>query len=192
MLLVVGLGNPPTKYSLSRHNIGYRCIETLAAQNNLSISERTPNSLISSGTIGAEEIILAKPTTYMNESGIAIQSLLRKLRLSPEQLVVIYDDMDLPVGKIRIRPGGGAGGHNGIRSIISYLNTSHFTRIRFGIGRPQGSTDPIGHVLSDFTKIENTIVATTINQVCAAIKSIAKDGVQIAMTHHNTNPANPE
>lgn len=191
MLLVVGLGNPPTKYSLSRHNIGYRCVETLAIQNNLSISERTPNSLISPGTIGAEEIILAKPTTYMNESGVAIRSLLRKLRLSPEKLVVIYDDMDLPVGKIRIRPGGGAGGHNGIRSIISYLNTSHFTRIRFGIGRPQGVTDPIGHVLGDFTKTENTIVATAIDQVCAAIKSIAKDGVQIAMTHHNANPADP-
>ena len=191
MLLVVGLGNPPTKYSLSRHNIGYRCVEALATQNNLSISERTPNSLISSGTIGAEEIILAKPTTYMNESGVAIRSLLRKLRLSPEKLVVIYDDMDLPVGKIRIRPGGGAGGHNGIRSIISYLNTSHFTRIRFGIGRPQGVTDPIGHVLGDFTKTENMIVATAIDQVCAAIKSISKDGVQIAMTHHNANPTDP-
>ena len=147
--------------------------------------------MISSGTIGAEEIILAKPTTYMNESGVAIRSLLRKLRLSPEKLVVIYDDMDLPVGKIRIRPGGGAGGHNGIRSIISYLNTSHFTRIRFGIGRPQGVTDPIGHVLGDFTKTENMIVATAIDQVCAAIKSISKDGVQIAMTHHKATPADP-
>jgi PTH1 family peptidyl-tRNA hydrolase len=191
MLLVVGLGNPPKKYSLSRHNIGYRCVEALAAETNVRISERAPNSLIGSGTIGGETIILAKPTTYMNESGVAVQSLLRNLRLNPEKLVVIYDDMDLPVGKIRIRPGGGGGGHNGIRSIIGHLGTSHFARIRFGIGRPRGVLDPIGHVLGAFTKTENMIVATAISNASAAIKTIAEEGIQIAMTRHNTNLAVP-
>ena len=186
MLLVVGLGNPPKKYSRSRHNIGYRCVDSLAAQNHWSISDRGPNSLFVSGGIGTKQITLAKPTTYMNESGIAVRSLLRSLKLSPANLVVIYDDMDLPIGKIRIRPAGGAGGHNGIRSIIGSLNTPDFVRIRFGIGRPRGVLAPIGHVLSDFTANEEAIVATAVTRVCAAVTTIVEEGIQIAMTRNNT------
>ena len=123
----------------------------------------------------------------MNESGVAIRSLLAGLKLTPAELVVIYDDMDLPTGKIRIRPKGGTGGHNGIRSIIGNLNSSDFIRVRFGIGRPHGRVDPIAHVLGDFTKTEESLIETSIAQVCAAITSIANDGIDIAMTRHNAN-----
>ena len=187
MLLVVGLGNPPKKYLRSRHNIGYRCVEALAAENNSAISSRVPNALTSSMTLDSNELVLANPTTYMNESGVAIRSLLAGLKLTPAELVVIYDDMDLPTGKIRIRPKGGTGGHNGIRSIIGNLNSSDFIRVRFGIGRPHGRVDPIAHVLGDFTKTEESLIETSIAQVCAAITSIANDGIDIAMTRHNAN-----
>jgi PTH1 family peptidyl-tRNA hydrolase len=158
----------------------------LAAQNNWSISDRIPNALIVSGTISGQQITIAKPTTYMNDSGIAVRSLLNTLHLTPTNLVVIYDDMDLPMGKIRIRPSGGAGGHNGIHSIINNISTPDFTRVRFGIGRPRGSVNPIGHVLGDFSTTEEATATTAIEQVCTAVTTIASEGIQIAMTRNNT------
>tara|TARA_B100000029_G_scaffold306192_1_gene299085 strand:+ start:3845 stop:4423 length:579 start_codon:yes stop_codon:yes gene_type:complete len=187
MLLIVGLGNPPKKYLRSRHNIGYRCIESIAVQNGLTISTRVPNALIASGTIESTQLTLAKPTTYMNESGVAVRSLLRSLNLAPPDLVVIYDDMDLPTGKLRIRPKGGAGGHNGIRSIIGNINSADFVRIRLGVGRPHGRLDAISHVLGDFTNEEEALVETAITRASDAIISIATDGVDKAMTRHNTD-----
>ena len=187
MLLIVGLGNPPKKYLRSRHNFGYRCIESIAVQNGLTISTRVPNALIASGTIESTQLTLAKPTTYMNESGVAVRSLLRSLNLAPPDLVVIYDDMDLPTGKLRIRPKGGAGGHNGIRSIIGNINSADFVRIRLGVGRPHGRLDAISHVLGDFTNEEEALVETAITRASDAIISIATDGVDKAMTRHNTD-----
>ena len=152
MKIVFGLGNPGSKYKNTKHNIGFIAIDDIAQNLGLTFSQTKFKSLYAEGHIGSEKIILIKPQTFMNLSGESIQPWVDYYDLTGEDIVVIYDDMDLPVGKIRLRVQGSAGGHNGMKSIIEQLGTKEFNRIRVGIGRPFPKQTVISHVLSQFPK----------------------------------------
>jgi len=152
MKLVFGLGNPGNKYKNTKHNVGFIAIDEIAQNLGLTFSQTKFKSLYAEGRIGSEKIILIKPQTFMNLSGESIQPWVDYYDLTGEDIVVIYDDMDLPVGKIRLRVQGSAGGHNGMKSIIEQLGTKEFNRIRVGIGRPLSKQSVISHVLSQFPK----------------------------------------
>lgn len=140
--LIVGLGNPGREYANHRHNIGFMVLDALAAKHNLRFSKMMFKGLIADGVIAARKVLLVKPMTYMNLSGTCVGPLMRYYKLLPQQLLVIYDDLDLPAGQLRLRGKGGAGGHNGMRSIIAQLGTEDFPRLRVGIGRPPGVWRP--------------------------------------------------
>lgn len=152
MKLIVGLGNPGKKYETTKHNIGFIALDALAANLGLSFDRTKFKSIYAEGNIGTEKVVLIKPQTYMNLSGESVRPWMDFYNLTEEDVVVIYDDMDLTVGKIRLRLQGGHGGHNGVKSLIQHLGTKKFNRIRVGIGRPYPSQDVISHVLSPFGK----------------------------------------
>ncbi|MEP0761778.1 MAG: aminoacyl-tRNA hydrolase, partial [Chloroflexota bacterium] len=147
MFLVVGLGNPGREYTNTRHNIGFRCVDALAARHNLAFEDKKKSKAkIALGSIQGQRVLLAKPQTYMNLSGSAVQGLAAFYQIPPAQMMVIFDDLDLPVGTLRIRPKGGSGGHKGVTDIIQRLGTQGFSRIRVGIGRPDTPVDPASYV----------------------------------------------
>ncbi len=193
MNLIVGLGNPGRTYAHNRHNIGFRCINYLAKQYSIAVKRNRCQAQIGEGKIAGVEVLLAKPKTYVNESGKAVIQLLRKYNIASEDLLVIYDDLDLPLGKIRIRQGGSAGGHKGIKSIISVLDSQDFSRIKVGIGRPIGEAGAplndedaiVGYVLSDFTSQEVKLIKPAIITVAEAISCILTDGMIAAMNKFN-------
>lgn len=166
MKLIFGLGNPGDKYKNTKHNIGFVVVDHLAKSLELKFNQTKFKSLYAEGRIGTEKIILVKPQTFMNLSGESVQPWLDFYKLSPEDLLIIYDDMDLNAGKIRLRLKGGSGGHNGIKSIIKNLGGKEFNRLRVGIGRPYSEQSVISHVLSQFPKeelgnVENAICDST-------------------------------
>jgi PTH1 family peptidyl-tRNA hydrolase len=183
--LVAGLGNPGPRYAASRHNVGSRCLELLAACHGLAFDKRQKRSLVALGTIRARRIILAKPQTFMNESGRAVVPLARFYKVQSECLMVVYDDLDLPLGTVRVRPEGGSGGHKGMRSIIEHLGTQDFARLRIGIGRPPGQMDPAAYVLQDFTSEEKLLLEETLEHAVAAIEVWLSEGVEVAMNRYN-------
>lgn len=152
MKLIVGLGNPGRKYMATKHNIGFITVDELSFRQNTKWKKHQFEADLSEFFSDGEKILLAKPQTFMNESGRSIRPLMDYYQISLEELLVIYDDMDLPVGKIRLRQKGGAGGHNGIKSLIQHLGTQKFNRIRVGIDRPFPGQDVVSHVLSPFPK----------------------------------------
>jgi PTH1 family peptidyl-tRNA hydrolase len=157
-LLVVGLGNPGPRYAQNRHNVGFQVVEALAEAHGLIFSRTEHDAETAHGTINGERIVLAKPQTWMNESGKAVGPLARFYKIPPECILVIYDDLDIPLGTIRFRTDGSSGGHRGVRSIIRHLSTENFHRLRVGIGRPPGRMDPAAYVLQDFSQEERTQV----------------------------------
>jgi len=175
MKIVFGLGNPGKKYEKSRHNIGFIAIDELAQNLGLTFKQTKFKSLYAEGRLGTEKIILVKPQTFMNLSGESVQPWIDYYNVSAEDMVVIYDDMDLPVGKIRLRTKGGAGGHNGMKSIVNQLGTKEFNRIRVGIGRPLPEQTVISHVLSRFQKETVPDMKNAVEQVVSAIKHWAND-----------------
>lgn len=185
MKLVVGLGNPGEKYQRTRHNLGYFVIDQLARQKNISIDRNICNALIGEGHNNGEKLILAKPQTFMNRSGVAVYALLDEFCGSAEDLIAVYDDLDLPFGRIRIRPNGSAGGHRGIISIMESLAGAPFTRVRVGIGRPSPGMDAVDYVLEPFTAIEASELPEQIARVAAAIEAVLKDGIERAMEFFN-------
>ena len=138
MKLIVGLGNPGLFYSNNRHNIGFMCVNYFAKQHRISLDKKKGNARIGTGEINGEDVVLARPQTFMNASGDAVCYLVERFKINPDNLIVIHDDIDLPLGRIRIRQGGSAGGHNGIKSIIGCLETQDFIRVKIGIGQPRG------------------------------------------------------
>ncbi len=152
MKLVFGLGNPGVKYENTKHNIGFIAVDYIARQLGLTFNKTKFNAVYAEGNVGAEKVILIKPQSFMNLSGEVVQPWMDYFNLTEKDIVVIYDDMDLPVGKIRLRIKGGAGGHNGMKSIIQHLGTKEFNRIRVGVGRPFEKQSVISHVLSAFPK----------------------------------------
>ena len=189
MLLIVGLGNPGPRYRCTRHNVGFRCVDLMARKWGIRQSERRAKAVFGRGNYAGKDIVLAKPRTFMNNSGEGVAYLLARFAATPADLVVIYDEMDLPLGRIRIRPEGSAAGHNGMRSIISVLDSQLCARIRVGIGRPHTSQDEIGYVLGSFTKQENDVVQRSVDRVAQAVGVFLADGINEAMNQFNQESA---
>jgi PTH1 family peptidyl-tRNA hydrolase len=190
--LIVGLGNPGREYRHNRHNVGFMAVDELAGRNQMEFSKQQSNSFVSVGMIAGARIVLAKPQTFMNKSGISVAALRRFYKVADEDLLVIFDDLDLPVGTIRIRPFGGSGGHNGMNSLIERLGTQGFPRVRIGIGRPPGKMDPARYVLKDFDKDQRPIIEQVCDQAARAVETWLEDGIESAMTKYNGNLTQPE
>jgi len=186
MKLVIGLGNPGKSYADTRHNTGFRCINKLARKHGISLSRRGSQAQFGTGHIAGSDVALAKPRTYMNLSGKAVKLLMNRFKTLPEDICVIHDDLDLPLGKVRISHGGGSGGHKGIESIIDDLGSRDFPRIRVGIGRPaEEDQDTIDYVLSDFNINEKVIIEDSITRVAEAVLCLLEEGVTAAMNKYN-------
>jgi len=193
MKLIVGLGNPGLVYSHNRHNIGFMCLNRFARKHGIRFSHKRSHARIGEGEVNGMNVILARPQTMMNLSGHSVSRLAKRYKIGPEDLIIIHDDLDLPLGKIRIRQGGRSGGHKGIESIVACLESTDFIRIRVGIGRPDlmvGATiekdaEVIDHVLSDFDSSENKIVAEVIKKVGEAIFCLLSEGLTTAMNKYN-------
>jgi len=183
--LIVGLGNPGPRYANNRHNVGFQCLDRLAQAHGLAFQRRENKALLARGKIAGVEVLLAKPQTYVNLSGQAVERLARSYQVPLEDILVIYDDMDLPLGKIRLRPRGGAGGHKGVRSIIEHLGSRDFPRLRVGIGRPPGRMDPVDYVLGDFTPEERPVIEEAYERAIAAVECWLREGIVEAMNRYN-------
>ncbi len=182
MRLIVGLGNPGRQYAHTRHNAGFDVLDIFAKKKHVRILGRQCHCLVGSFDHFGEQIILAKPQTFMNDSGLAVGELIRKYHLEPSDVLVIYDDLDLPLGKIRIKPQGSSGGHKGMTSIIKRLHSSEFPRIRIGIGR--GGT-VINHVLSRFNRKDRVEMDITLQEAADALNAILEEGIEAAMNTYN-------
>lgn len=181
--LIVGLGNPGSEYHGTRHNVGFMALDLLARHHHINVKSRRGKALIGEGMIAGEKVILAKPYTFMNLSGQAVADLARRYRLSPAEIIVICDDVNLPLGRLRIRASGSAGGHNGLKSIIFSLHSEDFPRVRIGIGSPQ--RDMVDHVLSRFRRDERPIVLDSIISAGDAVETILESGIEQAMNCFN-------
>jgi PTH1 family peptidyl-tRNA hydrolase len=193
MKLIVGLGNPGRGYANNRHNIGFVCLNHFAKMQGIRFDKKQGRARIGLGEVAGSKVVVARPQTYMNLSGQSVSLLVKKFTVSPNDLIVIHDDLDLSLGKIRIRQDGSSGGHKGIGSIITELGSPNFIRIRVGIGRPvknEGITEfsedeIIAYVLSDFTSDENQAITQLIPIVSEAILCILTDGPVAAMNRYN-------
>ena len=185
MKIIVGLGNPGEKYSKTRHNVGFRAVLNLAKEFLIKAEELKCHSLLGEDFIGDEKIVLAQPITYMNNSGKAVYSLIEHYNADLEDLIIIYDDLDLDVGKIRIKKSGSSGGHNGLKSIINRLGSNDFSRIRIGIGRPLENMNIADYVLGYFTAEEEKIINESLVDVVDVVKLIKNESIEIAMNRYN-------
>jgi PTH1 family peptidyl-tRNA hydrolase len=184
--MIVGLGNPGKEYSSDRHNIGFRVVEALARAHGLTFRRRPgAKAAVASGQIGGKRVLVAKPQAFMNLSGQPVGSLSRFYKVEPERILVVYDDLDLPLGRLRLRSEGGSGGHKGMRSIIDALGSQAFPRLRVGISRPPGRMDPADFVLEPFDKAEGPIVAQAVDEAVAAIECWLQAGIVAAMDRTN-------
>jgi PTH1 family peptidyl-tRNA hydrolase len=183
--LLVGLGNAGRQYRQNRHNVGFQLLDRLADALQVGFSRVQFNALVSKADWHGSRIYLAKPQTMMNRSGLSVSQLARYYRIPSENLLVIYDDLDLPTGSLRLRPGGGSGGHRGMESIIQQLGTQSFPRLRIGIDRPPGRMDPADYVLQDFSAGETELIEIALRQATECVERLLADGIEIAMTHCN-------
>lgn len=188
MKCIVGLGNPGLKYKKTRHNIGFHVVDHLAKRHGFKIKKSGFQSLYTEERLNGEKIILVKPQTYMNLSGHAVKEIVQFYKLDLEDVVVIYDDLDLPKGRIRLRQTGGHGGHNGIRSIIDQTGTKQFNRIRFGIGRPEVPMDTVDYVLGKFSKEELHLIDDAVEKAADACEDwLTKPFLQVMNTYNALN-----
>lgn len=183
--LIVGLGNPGQEYRNNRHNVGFMVIDRLGQEWGLRLSKLQSKALIGMGRVLGYRVILAKPQTYMNLSGQAVSGLVRFYKLPLENLLVIHDDLDLPLGTIRIRPSGGSAGQKGLNSIIQQLGTKDFPRLRIGIGRPPGRMSPADYVLHDFSAEEQETLALVLERAVEAVQSFIHLGMEQTMNRYN-------
>ena len=183
--VVVGLGNPGQTYARTRHNAGAQALERIASSWRIPLERRNRHALIGQGAIQGEAVALARLRSYMNESGEPVSYLVRRFGIPPQRLLVIYDDLDLPLGALRIRPGGGPGGHKGMASIIQALGTQDFPRLRLGIGRPPAGLDDVIYVLGAFTPPEEEVMAKVRERVVDAVECILAQGLDAAMNRFN-------
>jgi PTH1 family peptidyl-tRNA hydrolase len=190
--LIVGLGNPGREYAHSRHNVGFWCLNRLARRHGIAFSSRGRLAAVGEGRLTGQPVILAKPRTFVNLSGRAVSHLLQRYRLSPQQLLVVCDDLDLPLGRVRLRPGGSHGGHRGMRSIIDAIGSQDFPRIRIGIGRPEVAGEPtwepeavVDYVLGPMTAEERRILDEAVAMGGEVILCLLSEGVETAMNRFN-------
>jgi len=186
--IIVGLGNPGEEYTRTRHNIGFQCIKALADRHHLSFSGKRAKARIAEGVIAGERVVLAKPFTYMNDSGQAIVGLCQWYKVRPEDnLLVIYDDFDLPFGTLRLRARGSAGTHNGMRSIVAQLGTEVFPRLRVGIDRVPPNWNVAKYVLSRFAPEQESQIAEVCGRAADAVEVVVRDGLSVAMNRYNAS-----
>lgn len=185
MKIVIGLGNPGRKYERTRHNIGFMVADDLAAAAGVSLSQEKHHALMGKANIGGEAVILAKPQTFMNDSGRSAAALARDAYAAAGDLIVVHDELDLALGTVRVKTGGGHGGHNGLRSLIDSLGSADFIRVRVGIGRPPAGADAADYVLSPFGAEERAAAAGAVGRAAEAVRMIIADGVTKAMNAVN-------
>jgi len=190
--LIVGLGNPGTEYKDTRHNIGFKAVDVIGNACGIKISKKKIFSQIGTGKIKPYDVILAKPLTYVNKSGEAVKGLLHYFSLTPKELIVVHDDIDLEKGILKIKERGGDGGHNGLRSIINLLQTDNFIRIRLGIGRPESKEDVVDYVLSSFNKKDQEWVQPLLDRAKTAVETLLLKGIMNAMNEFNKRRMNEE
>lgn len=185
MYLIVGLGNPGARYARNRHNIGFQVVDLVAARHHLSFARGQGNVQLAQGAIGTHKVLLVKPQGYMNTSGEGVRAVLNFYKIEREHLIVVYDDLDLPFGRLRLRPEGSAGGQNGVRSIIHTLGSDLFARLRIGIGRPPGRMDPAAYVLQDFSPEQEKEMAFVRPEAADALEVWLHEGMLAAMNRFN-------
>ncbi|MGO8950810.1 MAG: aminoacyl-tRNA hydrolase [Ktedonobacterales bacterium] len=186
MKLIVGLGNPGLRYAHTRHNAGFDAVDVIANRQKWTWDARRSHALLAGGVIAGNKVVLAKPQTYMNESGIAVGELVRFYKIDPADLLVICDDLDLPLGRVRLRPGGSAGGQHGLESTISHLGTNTFARIKIGVGRPaNGHDENIGFLLSVPKGDERIQLDWAIERAADAAWCWLEEGIDVAMNRYN-------
>jgi len=185
MLVVVGLGNPGTRYSSTRHNVGFRFIDLLAKKAEIRLNDRRAKAVLGQGRIAGHEVVLAKPRTFMNNSGEGVEYLLARFGGRPSELLVVYDEMALPTGRIRLRASGSHAGHNGIRSIISAVQTDGFPRLRIGVGQPSNNGESVPHVLGKFSKEEEPLIAQAVQDAVSAVHCMLEESIDVAMNRFN-------
>ena len=188
--LVVGLGNPGEKYARTRHNVGEEAVRLLAERKGLTLKGGRDDALVAEARFGdpvdPDRVVLAFPITYMNESGRSVSSLVRRYRIeSPEQLIVVHDELDLPPGELKVKVGGGLAGHNGLRSINQHLRSTDFLRVRIGVGKPDHKDLGKGHVLSRIPRRERELLDVTVAEAAEAVETIVEHGVETAMQRFN-------
>ncbi len=185
--MIVGLGNPGLRYRHNRHNVGFMVIDALARQLDLKLKKAKSKALIVETRYEEKSIILVKPQTFMNLSGKSVAPLVRFFKIPLENLVIIHDDLDIPLGTIRIRPGGGTGGQQGVKSILNELGDRQVPRLRVGISRPPGRMDPADYVLQDFSSAEKDELEDVLERSSKALLMILNEGLEKAMTFFNAN-----
>jgi PTH1 family peptidyl-tRNA hydrolase len=184
--LIVGLGNPGVEYQFTPHNMGFLAVDRIAEQCGVRVNNRHCRAQTARTRLAGHEVVLAKPETYMNLSGASVSELVREYEVQPEQgLVLLYDELDLPFGSLRVRPRGRSAGHNGVESVIAALGTQEITRIRMGVGPDYPVGDGARYVLSQFKKPQLAVVDEVLDQAAEAVKVILADGVQAAMNRFN-------
>jgi PTH1 family peptidyl-tRNA hydrolase len=192
-VVIVGLGNPGPGYSRTRHNVGFRCVDQFAAVKGMRFSKTACNARLAELNRGDMRVVLAKPRTFMNLSGQSVMGLVHSYRIAVDNLVVVYDDVDLPLGRIRVRSSGGSGGHNGVKSIVASLGSDRFARVRIGIGRPDDqncsswSDDSlVDYVLGRFAPQEESVIQESVVKVSDVLDCIITDGIDAAMNRFNS------
>ena len=185
MYLIVGLGNPESEYARTRHNMGFDVINKIAKKYDIEVNKTKFKALYGTGMINGEKVILVKPQTYMNLSGEAVQEFVNFYKVAEKDILVIYDDMDTEAGKIRIRRSGGPGTHNGMKSVVSSLNSENFMRIRVGIGKPIFKEAMINYVIGHVPDEEFEVLQKGVNIASDAVEEVIKNGVDIAMNKFN-------
>lgn len=192
MYIIAGLGNPTKEYDKTRHNVGFEVIDRLADRYDIDVSERKHRAFCGKGMIEGQKVLLVKPQTFMNLSGESLRSVVDYYKVMPEELVVIYDDISLPLGQLRIRLKGSAGGHNGIKNIIAHLGTQEFPRIKVGVGAKPPRMDLKDYVLSRFSKGEQELMDEAFQEAAQAVAMMIGEGADRAMNHFNTKKKEEE
>ena len=187
--VIVGLGNPGKEYENTRHNMGYKSLDVLSLSENISVTKSKFHSLIGQGRIAGKKVVLVKPETYMNKSGIAVRESAMYFDVPPQNLIVIYDDVDLEAGAIRIRKSGGPGTHNGMKDVVRELGTKDFPRIRIGVGAAKEGEDLIDRVIGKVPKAEQELLEMACSEAAEAAKDIIEVGIDKAMNMHNHREA---
>ncbi len=185
MYIIVGLGNPTKEYDKTRHNIGFDVIDALADEFRINVDSKKHKALCGNGIIAGQKVVLAKPQTFMNLSGESVRALVDFYKVPLENVIIIYDDISLDVGRLRIRAKGSAGGHNGIKSIISHLGSENFPRVKFGVGDKPAGYDLAAYVLGRFSKSERLVVEDGIVTAKKAVVTILEQGINAAMNSYN-------
>lgn len=184
--VIVGLGNPGERYASTRHNLGAMTVDVLLERSGGNLKSHKSGCLIAEVSLAGEPAVLARPTTYMNDSGRPVGQLVRFFHSSPERVIVLHDELDIPFGDVRVKSGGGTAGHNGLRSIVNHLGTNEFPRIRMGIGRPRGDQDAVKKVLDSFSSSERKELPAVLETAADAVETIVSTNIERAMNTYNT------